>query len=90
MGNRNIDWSKLMYYIEQNKKKKPPMVAVSDEEWSNALDAYMESMPEGFTDDTTLEEAWSLIYFCAMSFCRGVEYAEVKAGTRAESHYPRY
>lgn len=85
-----IDANKINHYIEANKSKKPPMVAVSDEEWSKALDAYGEQLWEGATDEMTTQEFWTLIYFCAMSFCRGMEYAEVKAGTRTETYYPRY
>ncbi len=85
-----IDGQKIRHYIEANKSKKPPMVAVSDEEWSDALDAYGEQMWEGATEEMTTQEFWNLIYFCAISFCRGMEYSEVKAGTRTESFYPRY
>lgn len=85
-----IDGSKINYYIEQNKKRKPECVAVSDQEWGDALDAYGEQMWEGVTSDMTTQEFWNLIFFCAMSFCRGMEYAEVKAGTREETFYPRY
>ncbi|MEN0060315.1 MAG: hypothetical protein AAGB31_15860 [Bdellovibrio sp.] len=85
-----VDYKKIAHYVESMKTRKPPMVAVSDEQWATALDNYYEQMPEGFTDETTTDEAWTLIYFCAMSFCRGMEYAEVLAGKRTESLYPRY
>lgn len=85
-----IDAQKINFYIEQNIKKKPPMVAVSDEEWEIALRAYGEQLWKGVTSETTTDMFWTLIFLCAMSFCRGMEYAEVKAGTRQESLYPRY
>lgn len=85
-----IDPNKISHYVQANKSQKPPMVAVSDEEWANALDAYHETLWEGVTEEMTTQELWNLIYFCAMSFCRGMEYAEVKSGIRTESLYPRY
>lgn len=85
-----IDGNKINFYIEQNIKRKPQFIAVSDEEWENALRAYGEILWEGVTVDMKTDEFWNLIYLCATSFCKGMEYAEVKAGTRQESYYPRY
>lgn len=60
-----IDAQKINFYIEQNIKKKPPMVAVSDEEWENALRAYGEQLWEGVTSETTTDMFWTLIFLSA-------------------------
>lgn len=84
------DFNLLNEYVAKAKKDKPKMIAVSDEDWSNALDGYHESILQSAHDDMTVDEAWTLIYFCAMAFCRGIEFAEVQVGMRNESLYPRY
>lgn len=85
-----IDGKLINKYIENAKKKKPDFVVVDDEQWSEALEGYQESLSNGVDDNTTTQEFWTLIYFCAIAFCKGVEHSEVKSGLREESLYPRY
>jgi hypothetical protein len=89
-----IDFKKIDGFIEWMKKQKPPFVAVNDEEWANALDGYRESLPNGLPDQEenqfTTDTFWSLIYFSAVAFCRGMEHQAVKSGQMKESNYPKY
>lgn len=85
-----VDFNKIDEFIEYHKTRKPKYVAVDDTDWENALLGYRECFSEAIDGDETTEQAWSLIYFSAIAFCRGMEYTEVKAGTRKESLYPRY
>lgn len=85
-----IDGAKINKFIEANKKKKPEYLNVDQQEWEDALDGYQESFSNAVDHTCTTEEFWSLVYFSAMAFCRGMERAEVKAGTKTESLYPRY
>lgn len=85
-----IDGVAINRYIAANKKKKPDYANVDQQEWEDALDGYQESFSNAVDNKCTTEQFWSLIYFSALAFCRGMERAEVKAGTRTESYYPRY
>lgn len=85
-----IDYNKITEYIEANKSKKPKYINVADSEWSDALLGYEETFSNAVDEDTTTDMYWHLIYFSALAFCKGMEYAEVKAGLRKESNYPRY
>lgn len=82
--------NKINEYIESNKHKKPPFVAVDEQEWADALEGYQNTIYESMEEDMPVEQVWTLIYFCAVAFCRGMERAEVKAGLRKETNYPRY
>jgi hypothetical protein len=86
-----IDFNQIDKYVEANKKLKPQFVAVDDQEWADALDGYREVISESIGDDVkTTQEVWTLIYFCAISFCRGMEREQVLSGKIAETNYPRY
>lgn len=87
-----VDYSKIEHYVQANLSKKPDMVAVDRDEWEDALMGYYATFLQSYVGDEFkgTEEAWTWIYFSAMAFCRGMEYAEVKSGTRTESLYPRY
>jgi len=85
-----IDGQKINEYIEANKNKKPPPVNVDQQEWEDALDGCSETLWEGAVDTMTTQEFWTLIYFSALYFCKGMERSEVKAGLKPESLYPRY
>lgn len=85
-----LDGLLINKYIEANKKKKPDFLNVEQQEWEDALDGFLESFSNAVDEKTTTEQYWSLIYFSALAFCKGVEHAEVKSGLKKESYYPRY
>lgn len=85
-----IDGSRINQYVEGSKKKKPPFISVDQQEWENALEGYQESLSEAVDENTDTEQFWHMIYFSALAFCKGMEYAEIKLGKRQESNYPRY
>lgn len=85
-----IDGVQINKWIAANKNKKPEFCNVDQKEWEDALDGYQESLSNCDLENMTTQEFWSLIYFCAIAFCMGMERAEVKAGTKTESYYPRY
>lgn len=85
-----IDGSKINQYIEGSKKKKPPYITVSDDQWCEALDGYTESFYEAVDKQTTTEEFWQLVYFSALAFCKGMQRQQEIDGKISESNYPRY
>lgn len=85
----NIEWEKIDNYIEQNKNRKPPMVAVDEKHWKDALDGMREIVSNTDSSGFSTQTMWNLIWTSAMEFCRGMEYAEVLHGKREESNYPR-
>lgn len=86
-----IDTSKIDYYIKHHINSKPEFVDVDQQEWENALLGMRETLYSSLADDEIdTKEAWNYIYFGAIHFCKGLEYAEVKLGLRVESNYPRY
>lgn len=85
-----IDFKKVQFYIDANKNKKPPYITVDDSQWSEALDGYFESFCEAIDENATTQEFWSLIYFSAMAFCKGMQRQQEIDGKVKESLYPRY
>jgi len=69
-----LDWKKLDGFIESNLRHKPDYLEVSNEEWRAGLLSAREGIPEGFVGTETADEAWMLIYFCAIYFCKGIEH----------------
>lgn len=90
-----IDWEQIDKWIEGNKDRKPVFVGVDVEYWNEALDGIREAVTNVDYDEPVNGEVfgthtlWHLIWFCAVEFCKGMEYAEVIHGKRKESNYPR-
>jgi hypothetical protein len=83
-----IDQSKINNYVE--KCPKPLFCEVDASEWRNALSGAMEAIYESDTEGLDTEEFWTLVYMSAVYFCKGMMWAETKAGLRPETNYPRY
>lgn len=90
--NEMIDWGKIdNVYIPYHEKNKPKFLNVTDEEWIEALHGVRETSSEmDFGPKDSTDSVWTLIYFCAMYFCKGFEMAEVKHGHKEKSNYPTY
>lgn len=83
-----IDFKKINGFIEKNPK--PAFCMVDEVEWRNALSGAMECLSEGSLEAFNTETFWSMIWTSAVYFCKGIMWAETKAGLREESFYPRY
>jgi hypothetical protein len=83
-----IDFEQIDKWVAANKDRKPPMVAVDVKIWNDALDGIRESVNHVDYDEPVNGEVfgtsslWHLIWFSAMEFCKGYEYAEVVYGKR--------
>lgn len=86
-----IDFVQIDKWVDANLKKKPEFCNVDQKEWEDALIGYRNTMAQALVgDECSTQECWGLIYYSAIGFCRGMERAEVKAGTKPESMFPRY
>lgn len=86
-----IDFEKIDYYIEKQIDKKPAHLAVDQQEWEDALIGARNTLAYSLVgNEISTDQAWSQIFFSALYFCIGMEYAQVKAGLKKESNYPRY
>lgn len=86
-----IDFKQIDEWIDKNLNKKPVHLEAEDKEWQDALLGYRNTMAQALAgNECETQECWNLIYFSAVAFCKGIERAEVKAGIRKETLYPRY
>lgn len=83
-----IDFEKIDKFIK--KVPKPSYCQVDEVEWRNALSGAREALSNTDIDGFTTDTLWGLIFFSAVYFCKGMMWAEQKAGLREETYYPRY
>jgi hypothetical protein len=83
-----IEFKKIDEFIE--KAPKPAYCLVNEEEWRNALLGAREALSNCDLDGYTTDTLWSAIFLSGTYFCKGMMWAETKAGLREETLYPRY
>lgn len=90
-----IDWKQIDQYCAINKR--PTMCEVSDEVWRDALLSIREVSSEMDYEEAAnagtpmcTDTVWSMIWFGAVQFCKGITFEQIQSGKRTPSHYPRH
>ena len=85
---KKIDGDKINHYVLNSPR--PAYCEVSDDEWRDALLGAQEALSNGDLDGLDTDGYWTHIWLSAVYFCKGMMWAETKAGLRPETMYPRY
>lgn len=83
-----IDGKKINHFIKV--AKKPDFCVVDEQDWRNSLNGAYEALSNSDLTGITTDALWSCIFMSAVYFCKGMMWAEEKAGIRQATNWPRY